>query len=47
MGWTMAIRIDHSDGQCGVPCPDDIAVTTLTRVGAGCITIGPFAAFAC
>jgi hypothetical protein len=46
MGGAMAIRLDHSDGQRGLPCPDGIAVTTLTCVGAGCITIGPLAAFA-
>lgn len=32
--------------QCGVPCPDDIAVVTLTCVGTGLLTLGPFAAFA-
>lgn len=46
MGWTMATRLDHSDGPRGLPRPDDIAVTTLTRVGVGCITIGPLAALA-
>ena len=33
--------------QCGaLPCLDDAAVTTLTCIGAGCISIGPLAAFA-
>jgi hypothetical protein len=32
--------------QCGPPCPADIAVTTAICIGAGLLTIGPFAAFA-
>ncbi len=32
--------------QCGLPCPDDIAVTTAVCVGTGILTIGPLAAFA-
>lgn len=32
--------------QCGLPCPDDVAVTTLTSVATGLVTIGPLAAFA-
>jgi hypothetical protein len=32
--------------QCGLPCPDDIAVTTAVGVGTGILTIGPLAAFA-
>jgi hypothetical protein len=32
--------------QCGLPCPDDIAVTTMTCVGTGILTIGPLAAIA-
>jgi hypothetical protein len=31
--------------QCGIPCPDDVALTTLTCVGAGLLTLGPLAAF--
>ena len=31
--------------QCGLPCPDDIAVTTMSCVGTGILTIGPLAAF--
>ena len=32
--------------QCGLPCPADVAATTAICVGAGLLTIGPFAAFA-
>jgi hypothetical protein len=32
--------------QCGLPCPDDVAFTTLTCVATGLVTIGPLAAFA-
>jgi hypothetical protein len=32
--------------QCGLPCPDDMAMTTLTCVGTGWLTIGPLVAFA-
>lgn len=32
--------------QCGLPCPDEVAFTTMTCVGTGILTIGPLAAFA-
>lgn len=32
--------------QCGLPCPDDVAFTTLVSVATGIVTIGPLAAFA-
>jgi len=32
--------------QCGLPCPDDIAFTTLVSVATGIVAIGPLAAFA-
>jgi hypothetical protein len=32
--------------QCGLPCPDDIAVVTTACIGTGILTIGPLAAFA-
>ncbi len=32
--------------QCGLPCPDDVAITTLISVATGLLTIGPLAAFA-
>jgi len=32
--------------QCGLPCPDDIAFTTLVSVATGLVTIGPLAIFA-
>lgn len=32
--------------QCGLPCPDDVAFTTLVSVATGLVTIGPLAAFA-
>jgi hypothetical protein len=32
--------------QCGLVCPDDIALTTVLSVGAGLLTFGPLAAFA-
>jgi len=32
--------------QCGMPCPDDIAVVTAICVGTGILTIGPIAGFA-
>jgi hypothetical protein len=32
--------------QCGMPCPDDIAVVTTICVGTGIFTIGPIAGFA-
>ncbi len=31
--------------QCGIPCPDDVALTALTCVGTGLLTLGPLAAF--
>jgi len=31
--------------QCGLPCPDDVAVTTAVCVATGIGTIGPLAAF--
>jgi hypothetical protein len=31
--------------QCGLPCPDDIAVTTAVCIGTGILTVGPVAAF--
>jgi len=32
--------------QCGLPCPDDVAFTTIMSVATGIVTIGPLAAFA-
>jgi hypothetical protein len=32
--------------QCGLPCPDVVAMTAAVCVSAGLLTIGPFAAFA-
>lgn len=32
--------------QCGVPCPDDVAITTLICVATGIVALGPLAAFA-
>jgi len=31
--------------QCGLPCSDDVAITTVLSVAAGIVTIGPIAAF--
>ena len=30
--------------QCGMPCPDDVAVVTAACIGTGVLTIGPLAA---
>jgi hypothetical protein len=35
-----------ASAQCGLPCPHDLACTTLTCVGVGCVAIGPLVAFA-
>jgi len=32
--------------QCGLPCPDDVVVSTAACVGTGILTIGPLTAFA-
>lgn len=32
--------------QCGLVCPDDIALTTVLSIGAGLLTFGPLAACA-
>jgi hypothetical protein len=31
--------------QCGLPCPEDVAITTAVSVATGIVTIGPIAAF--
>jgi hypothetical protein len=31
--------------QCGLPCPADLAVTTIICIATGIVTIGPLAAF--
>lgn len=31
--------------QCGLPCPADIAFTTILSVAVGMVTIGPVVAF--
>lgn len=30
---------------CGVVCPEDVALTTATLIATGIVTIGPLAAF--
>jgi hypothetical protein len=30
---------------CGTVCPEDVALTTVTSIAAGILTIGPLAAF--
>jgi hypothetical protein len=32
--------------QCGLPCPDDVAFTTLVSVATGIVAIGPLTFFA-
>jgi hypothetical protein len=32
--------------QCGLPCPDNVAFTTLVSIVTGIVAIGPLAAFA-
>lgn len=49
IAWGLALAagfVGMAAWQCGVPCPEDVAFTTLACVGTGLLTIGPFAAFA-
>lgn len=46
-GWMLAAAFFALNApQCGLPCPDDAAVTTAVCVGTGILTIGSLAAFA-
>jgi len=45
--WGIALAVGFfaiGYAQCGLPCPEDAAVTTLVCIGAGIVTIGPLAA---
>jgi hypothetical protein len=47
--WGLALALGFfamNYAQCGLPCPDDAAFTTLACVGTGILTIGPLAGFA-
>ena len=47
--WGLAMTIGFTAialAQCGLPCPDDLAFTTIVSVATGLVTIGPLAAFA-